>query len=655
MYGPIAINSGACESGSQLYLDECSAGSDDQLCTDDTCEFTDCDCGPSWDKVSYINIEDYENALASDFDDYSLGFGGVADIWSISSSCVTGPYVPVDYSNPPLGFTSPSPLRHTVGGLTSQMNLGSWQYELLFENDFHLRSYLYNGILSGFQIIDQNAVISSYCCPNYKSVLVEPCHSVIDNLIRRELELGRYIVADCQPYCVHSLGAVPKKGGGFRPITDCRRPLGLSINNFMDETHQPFCYNSVDFVASMLEENCFMSTVDISSAYRSVHIHPAHWSYHGISWIIDGGPTFLYDTRLSFGLKCAPFVFTQISNFLVRCLHRRGIRLVVNYLDDYILFGNSFEDCQNAQLVLISLLGSLGFVVAWEKCTSPSRVIRFLGVVFDSIKMELRLPLDKLLLLHHELWFFKGRARATPHQLQRLCGIVAHAAKLVRGGRTFSRRLIDKLKNVVGNKRIRLGSEFQNDIDWWLQFSATFNGISKVVRAGAVGEMWFWTDASLSGYGLYSGEDWQAGYFDSSDCPTCVADLGADPSHSHWVNYELGDGSEERSNINFLELVPVLLALTRFSVTMADCHFVCFTDNSQVKTYINKGVSSNPASMALLRRIFWLTVQMNSYVTARYIPGGDNDCADMLSRLSSNSPNDIICRYHLCCSRAAAD
>lgn len=418
----------------------------------------------------------------------------------------------------------------------------------------------------------------------------------------------------------------------------------------MSDTHQYFCYNSVDFVASMLVGDCYMSTVDISSAYRSVHIHPSHWCYHGISWIVDGGPKFLLDTRLSFGLKCAPFAFTQISNFVVRCLHRRGITQVANYLDDYILFGDSFDSCQHVQSVLISLLGSLGFLVSWEKCTSPSKVVRFLGVIFDSVRMELRLPVDKLLLLHHELWFFKGRARATPHQLQRLCGIVAHAAKLVRGGRTFSRRLIDKLKNIEGNKRIRLGSEFQNDIDWWLQFSTSFNGISKVVLCGIDHEIWFWTDASLSGYGFCYDGGWQAGFFDSTSVPTCVENLSMNVAHCHWLNVVLDGYAEERRNINFLELVPVFLAMTRFSATLSNRHFVCFTDNTQVKSCINSGVSSNPACMAFLRRIFWISVQMKSYVTARHIPGVSNDCADILSRITLDSPDSVLSCYHLCCS-----
>lgn len=107
-------------------------------------------------------------------------------------------------------------------------------------------------------------------------------------------------------------------------------------------------------------------------------------------------------------------------------------------------------------------------------------------------------------------------------------------------------------------------------------------------------------------------------------------------------------------NINFLELIPVYLALNDLTASYNSCHFVCFTDNTQVKTVINKGVSSNASSMELLRKIFWLTVKSNSYVTARYIPGTSNVLADTLSRLVVNTGNDIR-YYQLCCSPGTGD
>lgn len=196
----------------------------------------------------------------------------------------------------------------------------------------------------------------------------------------------------------------------------------------------------------MVTPNCYMSCVDIKAAYRTVSIHPDHWDFQGISWNYGGVPTYLKDTRLCFGLRCAPYIFTQISRFVVNCMARRGFYNVVGYIDDFWVTEKTFDDCCRAQIALISLLRDLGFSVNWGKCISPSTKVQYLGIIFDSDRMTLSLPEKKLTDVHRELQFFLGRHRATKHQIQRLCGVLAHAAKVIYGGRTFSRRIINLLK-----------------------------------------------------------------------------------------------------------------------------------------------------------------------------------------------------------------
>lgn len=172
---------------------------------------------------------------------------------------------------------------HCIGGRRSQMNHNGWVHELSFETDLNLRKYLYEGITNGFKIVDQDAKVSSYECDNYDSVLSGPAGDYINALLQQEIAEGKYIFSEEKPYVVHALGAVPKSDNTFRPITDCKQPLGHSINNFMDETHQPFTFSTVDDVASMVTRGCYMSCTDIKSAYRSVTIHPDHWKFQGIS------------------------------------------------------------------------------------------------------------------------------------------------------------------------------------------------------------------------------------------------------------------------------------------------------------------------------------------------------------------------------------
>lgn len=101
----------------------------------------------------------------------------------------------------------------------------------------------------------------------------------------------------------------------------------------MQGTALPFEFTTTDYAQSLFSYGYFAATVDISSAYRSVSVNPQHWSLQGIRWNLDGEENFLLDKRLCFGLKCAPFIFSQLSNFVVCCLHRRVFFGIINYLD----------------------------------------------------------------------------------------------------------------------------------------------------------------------------------------------------------------------------------------------------------------------------------------------------------------------------------
>ena len=70
-------------------------------------------------------------------------------------------------------------------------------------------------------------------------------------------------------------------------------------------------------------------------------------------------------------------------------------------------------------------------------------VMYFLGILVDSNSMTLSLPPEKVRKLHSEIDFFKGRKQASKRQLQRLCGILSHCSRVVRGARTFSSRVIE--------------------------------------------------------------------------------------------------------------------------------------------------------------------------------------------------------------------
>ena len=502
--------------------------------------------------------------------------------------------------------------------------------------------YILDGVVNGFKLVDPDAEVPFYCADNYASATVNAFDQV-NEIVLRELEQGKLSVVDCQPHCVHAMGAVAKKGGTkIRNITDASRPKGRSINCFMKETFSSFSYKTMDDVCKLMSPNCFCGVTDISAAYRSVPIRPADRTIQGLSWEIHGKQRFLVDNFLSFGTRVAPYIFSRLTDAIARYMIKCGFK-VVNYLDDFINVGASLEECKSGQLALHTLLIRLGFSIAYNKVVTPNQCVVYLGVEINSVTWQLRLPQEKLSKLKSELVFFSGRSHASKKQLQRLCGILGHCSTLVRGGRTFSHRVISLLKLFRdGKRRVRLSKGFQMDLRWWNSFASWFNGEARIIHDVMPG-FTLTTDSSMEGFGAVSGVDWLAGSWDYDLSSRC-------DMHDH---LQPAPSTALPRNINVLELYPVLLSLIRWGHLWRDRKVLCLSDNTQVVRAISTGRSANDSSMQMLRNIFWLCVKYNCHLVSEYVPGVDNVVPDYLSRMLSKHASSLP--FYMCCYRGVQE
>lgn len=255
----------------------------------------------------------------------------------------------------PFGFVCcVSECSHFVGGHSIQLNTCAFFRECYCHPSGKDENcdYIFRGVLHGFKIVDDNCVIPAYVRSNYTSITSGAFQSSMQATVDRELSEQKIAYSSTVPRCVHSIGGIPKKDGSLRPITDCKRPLGHSINNFMFTTARDFHYKNLDLVATILSQGDYLSVVDIASAYRTVHIFPGHCQYQGFEW----RGSYYVDNRLSFGLKCAPYIFTSISDFIVRTMGRYGYRVCINYIDDFLCHGGTLQACLDCQEFLIKLL-----------------------------------------------------------------------------------------------------------------------------------------------------------------------------------------------------------------------------------------------------------------------------------------------------------
>ena len=69
----------------------------------------------------------------------------------------------------------------------------------------------------------------------------------------------------------------------------------------------------------------------------------------------------------------------------------------MHYLDDFLLLGHpESEVCQYSLDIIQRICKDLGVPLALEKVDGPTPTLSFLGIVLDTIKMEARLPNNKL-------------------------------------------------------------------------------------------------------------------------------------------------------------------------------------------------------------------------------------------------------------------
>lgn len=562
-----------------------------------------------------------------------------------------------------LMFSSPATPKGTVVNVYDDCYSGSCQcihklagHELqikpcrvasvMFDNDSSCSDdewKLFVGLTDGFDIVESET-IPEYDCSNYNSILLPEYKVKMDRIISSELANGMLSEVTEKPHCIHALGAVPKPDGGMRPITDCSRPEGNNVNSNISSLVEQFKFKSVDNVVDYLHEGEFMAVSDIKNAYRSVPINPDHSKFQGIRWEVDAQEKWFVDRRLCFGLRCGPYYLYLLSEFIANTMVRFHNMRIVNYLDDFLVTDSSFDLCQESQNKVITFLRFLGLHISWAKVTPPSQITNYLGVTIDSVKMELRLPPEKLDKLNAALEQFSGKKSATKKQIEKLAGILSHCATVVRGGRTFCRRVYDACKLAASNKSkcVRLSVLVRDDIKWWQKFAAIFNG------KAAIPQGWFNTpvvsDSSKLGFAAFTDQDWLCGNWKKETMFKSVC--------GHVVSPPSCD-CYDPDNINVLELWPIVCALHRWCNQMKNFKVELVTDNMQVLYMLKTGRSKNVTCMYWLRELFWVCLVYNITLSPTYIRSEDNVVADVLSRLKypeyASKVEEVLCGFDFCC------
>ena len=243
----------------------------------------------------------------------------------------------------------------------------------------------------------------------------------------------------------------------------------------------------------------------------------------------------------------------------------------------------------------------------------PSFVLSFAGIELDTIKMEARLPDDKLAkccLLIREIL----PRKVTLTELQFLIGLLNFTSSVIVPGRTFLRRLINLTVGVTRPRYfIRLNRETKVDLRLWLTFLESYNGKSFFLNYIwlSSAKLHLYTDASGSlGYGAVFGAHW---------------------FYSPWPHSWLG------RNIIVLEMFPIVISVSIWAPDLASKCILFHTDNQGLVEIINKKTTKDWQLLVLLHKLVLQCIKHNILFREVHVPGVHNVKADALSHLQVTS------------------
>ena len=189
-----------------------------------------------------------------------------------------------------------------------------------------------------------------------------------------------------------------------------------------------------------------------------------------------------------------------------------------------------------------------------------------------------------------------------------MIGKLSFAAKVIKPGRLFLRRLIDLSASFSSpSHHIYLNLEARADISWWSKFISQWNGVS-IIQEPTVfaSDIVLSTDAALhSGFGVVFGPRWAFGPWP--------------PQFSHW---EIGPK----------EFLAIFVAISLWKDRLRNKQVVLYTDSlSSTQVWIS-GVSKDPSYMRVLRPLFFLCAVNNINLLLHHVDDHLNILADALSR-----------------------
>lgn len=526
------------------------------------------------------------------------------------------------------------PLAHT------SLKIERWRHHLIGYEHAELVQHLEYGFPLGISAIQEIET----CSRNHGSSYGFYPH--IDKFITGEIKraglTGPFKEAPWPDLICAPLMTAPKKPDGRRAVFDATYGEKSLNNATPTDTYlgQPCVYtfpkiNDFRLMILSMGEDCYLWKRDLARYYLQLPLCPSEFHRVGFVW---RGLMFFF-ISLMFGLRHSGLQGQKTTD-AVAWIHRQmGLESpeqktfnIVNYSDDLGGVEKTPEQAQRSFLGLAALFKDLGLAESPSKAHPPSRKMVYLGVHFDTEKMEMSVPTEKLAELKAEIDMWARKTTITRKNLQSLLGRLFWVAKVVKFSRVFMGRLLAQLRDMSSTKdhvKVKLEEQSRRDLLWWSRFLRTYNGVSMIMNEEAI---------PLTLEQLIDTPD-----------KVCAGDstpsgLGAWHSREYWS--QLVPSHLRGFPIHILEFWAVIVSCKIWGESWSGKVIQIFTDNDAVADVITYEKPKDPAMLSLLREFIFIVCEKKFVPVLRKISTEDNHLADHISRRFDHDAAALLFEAH---------
>ena len=475
----------------------------------------------------------------------------------------------------------------------------------------------------------------------------------VDNYLHKEQVRGALVgpLPPVLPFPVFvcPLGTVEKPGSTTvrRVIVDSSYPRGRGLNSYILKdlyrgqvvrTKLPNIDTIVQMVRSAKRKNpgCKLKgfKVDLDAYYRYLNTNPGDNPYQCIVWKDQ-----LYiDLCWSFGLSSAVQAAQRQSEALAwifrtrippapdqansgsgcKCLQRCscGDNEMCSYIDDFLSIVPEDQSEHLWDRFTQDVVGKSGLKLSQtpDHLCPPADVFVGLGIEFDLIENEARIPAAKLEKVNRLVNKWYGYTYANRKQLQELLGFLHHVSQCVRVGRLMVSRMLADLRAAYTAfpEQIKLSPGFRKDLRWWKHQLDFWNGKSIFDHSERMGIVTL--DASKHGdYGNKPG-------------------LGAYNFENHEYYHRAVPGYMVDWDIGDLELVNHLVVARVWGPSWKGVEVTGLTDNQSAMHLLRHGRSRSELRLDIAREFASIQQSYQFLWNSDYVSTKDNLLSDCLSR-----------------------